>query len=99
MPTTATGKHEKGNFFWRLSKKFQFAADKLIPDAFVFCVILALITFVWASLATKTSPIKMITYWYDGFWTQSTFAFQMTIMVVVCASFAKAPQILSEPPL
>ena len=35
----------------------------------------------------------MITYWYDGFWTQSTFAFQMTIMVVVCASFAKAPQI------
>lgn len=94
MPTTATtGKHEKGNFFWRLSKKFQFAADKLIPDAFVFCVILALITFVWAALATKTSPIKMVTYWYDGFWTQSTFAFQMTIMVVVCASFAKAPQI------
>ena len=26
----------KGTFLWRLSKKFQFAADKLIPDSFTY---------------------------------------------------------------
>ena len=36
----------KGTFLWRLSKKFQFAADKLIPDSFVFCLILTFIVFV-----------------------------------------------------
>ncbi len=94
MPTSETlNKQDKGNIFWRISKKFQFAADKLIPDAFVFCIILALVVFVAGMVATKTAPLKMITYWYEGFWTQSAFAFQMTIMVVVCAAFAKSPQI------
>ena len=84
---------DKGNIFWRMSKKFQFAAEKIIPDAFVFCVILAFVVFVVAMIATQTGPLKMIQYWYNGFWTQSTFAFQMTIMVVVCAAFAQAPAI------
>ena len=82
---------DKGNFFWRLSKKFQFAAEKIIPDSFVFCIILAFIIFVVAMIATQTAPMTMIQYWYDGFWTQSTFAFQMTILVVTCAAFAQAP--------
>jgi short-chain fatty acids transporter len=42
---------------------------------------------------TLTDPLTLITYWYKGFWTQSTFAFQMTIMVVTCAAFAKSPTI------
>lgn len=91
MSKPVTVQQDKGNFFWRLSKKFQFAADKLIPDSFVFCVILALLTFILGMVFTRTNPLLMVKYWYDGFWTQSTFAFQMTIMVVVCAAFAKAP--------
>ena len=31
---------EKGTFLWKFSKKFNFAAEKIIPDSFVFCVIL-----------------------------------------------------------
>ena len=89
--TTEAQAVDRGNIFWRLSKKFQFAADRLIPDSFVFCVILAFITFIVAMIATGTGPMQMITYWYDGFWTQSIFAFQMTILVVVCAAFAQAP--------
>ncbi len=94
MPTAETmNKQDRGNIFWRISKKFQFAADRLIPDAFVFCVILSLIVFICGWLLTKSTFMNMVTYWYDGFWTQSEFAFQMTIMVVVCAAFAKAPVI------
>jgi short-chain fatty acids transporter len=93
MPSTETIKQDKGNILWRISKKFQFAADKLIPDAFVFCVVLSFVVFAAAMIFTKTGPMKMVTYWYAGFWTQSEFAFQMTIMVVVCAAFAKAPAV------
>ena len=81
----------KGNIFWRMSKKFQYAADRLIPDSLVFCLILTFVVFVLSMIFTMTDPLTMIKYWYAGFWTQSTFAFQMTIMVVTCAAFAKSP--------
>lgn len=84
---------DKGNVFWRLSKKFQFAAEKIIPDSFVFCIILAFVIFIIGLIATPAGFMDMIKYWYDGFWTQSTFAFQMTILVVTCAAFAQAPVI------
>ncbi|MEA4813646.1 MAG: TIGR00366 family protein [Oscillospiraceae bacterium] len=83
----------KGNIFWRISKRFQYAADRLIPDSLVFCLILTFVVFILSMIFTMTNPLEMIKYWYKGFWTQSTFAFQMTIMVVTCAAFAKSPAI------
>ena len=32
-------KQSKGTPLWRLSKKFQYAADRIIPDSLVFCLI------------------------------------------------------------
>ncbi len=32
----------KGSFLWRFSKKFQFAAENIIPDPLVFCLILTI---------------------------------------------------------
>lgn len=86
-------KGNKGTFLWRLSKKFQFAADKIIPDSFVFCLILTFIAFVLGIIFTGTSPLKMVMCWYDGLWTQMTFAFQMAFMVVTCAVAAKSKQV------
>lgn len=86
-------KENKGSFLWRLSKKFQFAADKIIPDSFVFCLILTFIAFVLGIIFTGTSPLKMIKCWYNGLWTQMTFAFQMAFMVVTCAVAAKSRQV------
>jgi len=83
----------KGTPLWRLSKMFQFAADRLIPDSFVFCLILTFIVFVVALILTGTSPLKLVNYWADGLWTQSTFAFQMSLMVITCGTCAKAPQV------
>lgn len=83
----------KGTLLWRVSKKFQFAADKLIPDSLVFCLILTFIVFTLAVIFTKTNPVKMVQYWYNGLWTQMTFAFQMAFMVVTCAACAKARQV------
>lgn len=84
---------EKSSFLWRFSKKFQFAADKVIPDSYVFCVILTFVTFILGLIFTKAGPIKLIKFWYDGLWTQIAFAFQMTIMVTLASAAAKSPQV------
>lgn len=88
-----TVKKSKGNFLWRLSKKFQYAADQIIPDSFVFCLILTFLVFILSMIFAEHNPLKLINYWYDGFWTQSTFAFQMGIMTITCAAAATAPQV------
>jgi short-chain fatty acids transporter len=92
MSNAATIK-SRGNPLWRLSKNFQYAADRLIPDSFVFCLILTFLVFVLSIIFTGTSPLKMVNFWFDGFWTQATFAFQMTLMVVTCATTAKSRQV------
>ncbi|MFC3059012.1 short-chain fatty acid transporter [Paenirhodobacter populi] len=82
-----------GSFLWRLSKKFDFAAEKIIPDPLVFCLIFTLVLFVCGVLFTGSTPLDMAQYWYDGIWSQIAFAFQMSFMVVCCAVAARSPQI------
>jgi short-chain fatty acids transporter len=78
---------------WRLSKKFQFAADRIIPDSFVFCVILTLIAFVVGLFVSPDGPMKLVLGWYSGLWTMIGFAFQMSFMVICCGAAAKAPAV------
>jgi short-chain fatty acids transporter len=78
---------------WRFSKTFQFAADKFIPDSFVFCIVLTLIVFVLGLVITRTGVVDLINSWYNGLWSMISFAFQMSFMVVCCGAAAKAPQI------
>lgn len=84
----------KGSCLWRFSKKFQFAADKVIPESFVFCLFLTFIVFILALIFTDSSPIHLTEYWYKGLWSMISFAFQMTIMVVICSAAAKSPQVV-----
>lgn len=93
MTDVTLERKNKGSFLWKFSKKFQFAADKIIPDSLVFCLILTFIVFVAAMIMTKTNPIQLCMYWYTGLWTQISFAFQMAFMVIVCATCAKSPQV------
>lgn len=79
--------------FWKFAKKFQFAAERIIPDSFVFCIILTLIVYVLGLILTKNGPLQLIVHWYNGLWTMISFAFQMSFMVVVCGATARAPQI------
>ena len=53
---------DRGTFLWRISKKFSFAAEKIIPDSFVFCVILMLVVFIFSLLIGK-GPIELLTAW------------------------------------
>ncbi|WP_372738311.1 short-chain fatty acid transporter [Neptunomonas sp.] len=91
MSTKLTGSH--GSSLWRLSKKFDFAAERIIPDPLVFCLIFTILIFAGGVLVTDNSPIAMAQYWYDGIWSQAAFAFQMAFMVVCCAVTARSPQV------
>ncbi len=86
-------KERSGSVLWRLSKKFQYAADRIIPDSMVFCLILTFLVFVLALIFADHNPINLAVDWWKGLWTQNAFAFQMGIMVIVCATCAKAPQV------
>ena len=87
-------KQERGNILWRFSQKFQFAADKIIPDSMVFCLILTFIVFFAALIGTGTNPVDLCVYWFDGMWTQLSFAMQMSLMVVICAATANSKYVL-----
>lgn len=78
---------------WSISKRFQFAADRIIPESFVFCIILTLIAFALGLMVNGWQPIALIDGWYSGLWSMIAFAFQMSFMVVTCAAAAKSPQV------
>ena len=82
---------EKGTALWKISKKFSFAAEKIIPDSFVFCVVLMIVVFVLSLLIGK-GAVELLTAWWGGLSSQFTPAFQMGLMVVVCATCARSPQ-------
>lgn len=82
---------ERGTFLWRISKKFDFAAEKIIPGSFVFCVVLMTFVFV-VSLLIGKGPIELLTAWWEGLSSQFVLAFQMGLMVIVCATCARSPQ-------
>lgn len=83
----------KGSFLWRFSKKFQFAAENIIPDPLVFCLILTIIVFFAGVLFTNTGILGMLNSWFNGIWSQIGFAFQMSFMVVTCSVTAKSKQV------
>ena len=83
---------DRGTLLWRISKKFNFAAEKIIPDSFVFCVILMLLVFV-LSLFIGKGPVELLTAWWGGLSSQFVLAFQMGLMVIVCATCARSPQV------
>ena len=82
----------QGTLLWRISKKFNFAAEKIIPDSFVFCVILMLAVFVLSLLLCGKSPLDLLIAWWNGLSSQFTLAFQMGLMVIVTSTCARSPQ-------
>ena len=81
---------DRGTLLWRFSQKFQFAADRIIPDSLVFCLILTFIVYVSALIFTDRGPIQLCLDWFNHAWDMLAFSMQMSMMVVVCAACAKS---------
>ncbi|MBS7527272.1 short-chain fatty acid transporter [Fusibacter paucivorans] len=78
---------------WRISKKFNFAAEKIIPDTFVFCILLTFVCMLGSLIVSNFNFSLVISGWRDGIWSMNSFAFQVILMVVVCSASAKSTQV------
>ncbi len=67
--------------------------NRWMPDAFLFAIILTIITFIGCVVLTGVSPLRVLTYWGSdtGFWGLLAFTMQMCLVVVLGSALAHAP--------
>ncbi len=75
----------------KLGEKFTDIFKKNMPDAFVFALILTLLTALIAFIWIGTSPMKIIQSWYDGFWSLLEFGMQMVLLIITGYCIALSP--------
>lgn len=65
-----------------LGAAFSRFAKRYLPDALIFAFLLTLITFVLGMIVQQKSPMEMIRYMGDGFWSLLSFAMQMCLVLM-----------------
>jgi short-chain fatty acids transporter len=65
--------------------------QKYMPDAFVFAMLLTLITAMIAFIWLNTSPMDIIKGWYGGFWTLLEFGMQIVLLIITGFAIALSP--------
>ncbi|TVZ59356.1 short-chain fatty acids transporter [Flavobacteriaceae bacterium MAR_2010_105] len=74
-----------------LGEKFTRIYLKYMPNAFVFAIILTLITALVTFFWLDVSPINIISGWYDGFFDLLAFGMQMVLILTTGFSIALSP--------
>jgi short-chain fatty acids transporter len=64
-----------GGFFSALARRW-------LPDAFLFAIILTVIVIIAGIIGESKSPVAMIAYWGEGFWSLLQFSMQMVLILV-----------------
>ncbi|OUR93273.1 short-chain fatty acid transporter [Flavobacteriales bacterium 34_180_T64] len=75
----------------KLGERFTHVFLKFMPDAFVFAILLTLITGVGAFIWLGSSPLEIITAWYDGFFMLLSFGMQIVLIIITGFSIALSP--------
>lgn len=65
--------------------------ERYLPSAFMFALLLTLITVVLGMALGGQSPMDMAGHWYAGFWNFLEFSMQMVVVLVTGYALAKAP--------
>ncbi|WP_142826942.1 short-chain fatty acid transporter [Planococcus soli] len=78
----------KNNPLAKVAGMFARIAERWLPDAFVFAIILTAIAFIAGVIFTDSSPIDMMTYWGDGMWGLLTFTAQIITTFVLSYALA-----------
>lgn len=67
--------------------------NNLLPDAFIFCIILTIVAFILAMPLTGQGPMDMVKHWGNGVWGLLAFSMEMALIAVLGSAFASAPAI------
>ena len=66
----------------RLIGFFTKLCEAYLPDAFIFCLILTLVVFVFSIFLTPYSTIDLVGFWGKDFWALNSFAMQMVFVLI-----------------
>jgi len=84
----------KQSLLGRVTGFFVFLFERVMPDPFVFAVLLTFLASALAfAFAPNATPKQIAVAWYAGVFNLFTFAFQMVIMLVAGHALASAPAI------
>jgi short-chain fatty acids transporter len=83
-PEVAGGGNRVVSFFVGLAERF-------LPDAFLFAVVLTLITYLLAAIFVTPNVLELIRAWYEGLWGILTFALQMALILLTGYVVAQSP--------
>jgi len=75
----------------KLGEKFTQLFLKYMPDAFVFAIILTLITALGTYFWLDVPPLEIVSGWYDGFFDLLAFGMQIILILVTGYSIALSP--------
>ncbi len=93
-PALVLEKQENPSLLSRCTAFFVYLFERLIPDPYVFAVILTFVAALLALfLAPQGTPKNILSSWYGGVFGILTFAFQMVMMLVTGYALASAPSI------
>ena len=67
--------------------------QKILPDSFIFCIILAIVVFIVALPVTGLGVIAIVNAFGSSVWGLLSFSMQMALVVVLGTAFATAPPI------
>ena len=79
---------QQNNPLAKVAGFFARVAERWLPDAFVFAIILTAIAFIAGVVFTDSSPLDMMVYWGDGMW--GLLAFTAQIITTFVLSYALA---------
>lgn len=64
---------------------------QIIPNPFVFAIVLSLVVYLAGVALTDSGPWAMVGYWYDGFWNLLSFSMQMVAILLFGYVLASSP--------
>lgn len=66
--------------------------SRWLPDPFIFAVMLSILVYIFAMIATKMGPLQILNAWgsTDGFWSLLSFSMQMACVLVFGSAMASS---------
>ncbi|HKU27381.1 MAG TPA: TIGR00366 family protein, partial [Candidatus Sulfotelmatobacter sp.] len=82
------------SFLSRASSSVVYVMERLLPDPYVFALLLTFITSILAFSLTSSRSVGAIGLaWYNGMFNILTFAFQMVLVLVTGYALASSPTV------
>jgi short-chain fatty acids transporter len=77
--------------FQALTRASNKLMQRYLPDPFIFVILLTGVVFILGLIITGQSPVKMVSFWGDGFWKLLEFSMQMVLILVTGYVLASSP--------